>query len=107
MKNFFKKIKSYGFWVSLSSALVLLATSLGNAFGFEIENKIIEDIVMAVAGVLAVFGIVSMNTKTNDGNTKPSEEETLDDLKQSDKQSEKIVEEKDDLSVEEKNLEEK
>lgn len=68
MKNFFKKIKSYGFWVSLASALVLLATALGNAFGFEIENKIIEDVVMSVAGVLAVFGIVSMNKKplTND-----------------------------------------
>ncbi len=74
MKNFFKKIKSYGFWLSLSSALVLLATALGNAFGFEIENKIIEDVVMSVAGVLAVFGIVSMNKKTTVDDKQESEE---------------------------------
>lgn len=73
MKNFFKKIKSYGFWVSLSSALVLLATSLGNAFGFEIENKIIEDVVMSVAGLLAVFGIVSMNKKSTSTKIETSE----------------------------------
>ncbi len=107
MKNFFKKIKSYGFWVSLSSALVLLSTSLGKAFGFEIENKIIEDIVMAVAGVLAVFGIVSMNTNTNDGDTKPSEEESSNDLEQSNMQNEKFVEEKEDLPFEEENLDKK
>ena len=63
LKNFFKKIRSYGFWVSLSSALILLLTSLGNAFGFEIENKIVEDVVMAIAGLLVVLGIVSMNGK--------------------------------------------
>ena len=73
LKNFFKKIKSYGFWVSLSSALVLLATSLGNAFGFEIENKIIEDVVMSVAGLLAVFGIVSMNKKSTSTKIETSE----------------------------------
>ena len=65
MKNFFKKIKSYGFWVSLSSAIIMLATALGKAFGFEVENKIIEDIIMSIAGVLAVFGIVSMNSNNN------------------------------------------
>ena len=69
MKNFFKKFKSYGFWVSLSSALVLLINALGKAFGFEIENKIIEDVVMSVAGVLVVFGIVSMNKNKADNST--------------------------------------
>lgn len=77
MKNFFKKIKSYGFWVSLSSALVMLATALGKAFGFEIENKIIEDVVMSIAGVLAVFGIVSMNSKTENNENQNQDGDAL------------------------------
>lgn len=59
MKNFFKKIRPYNFWVGLSAALVLLLNSLGKAFGFEIENQVVEDVVMSIAGVLAVFGIVT------------------------------------------------
>ena len=63
MKNFFKKIKSYSFWVSLSGAVIVLFNAFGNAFGFEIENKIVEDCIMSIASVLVVFGIVSMNGK--------------------------------------------
>ena len=77
MKNFFNKIISYGFWVSLSSALVMLATALGKAFGFEIENKIIEDVVMSIAGLLAVFGIVSMNKKSDNKENQILDENTL------------------------------
>lgn len=82
MKNFFKKIKSYGFWVSLSSALVLLATALGNAFGFEIENKIIEDIVMSIAGVLAVLGIVSMTSKKDSEKNQNNENQEIENASQ-------------------------
>ncbi len=68
MKNFFKRIKSYGFWLSLSSALVMLLTSLGKAFGFQVQNEVVEDCVMSIAGFLAVFGIVSLqNNKPNSG----------------------------------------
>ena len=63
MKKFFEKIKSYSFWVSLSASLILLLNSLGKAFGFEIENQVVEDCVMSIAGLLAVFGVVSMNGK--------------------------------------------
>lgn len=66
MKNFFKKIKSYGFWVSLSAALIILLDAFGNVFGFKIENKIVEDCVMSIAGILVVFGIVSMNDSKSD-----------------------------------------
>ncbi len=68
MKNFFKKIKSYGFWVSLSAALIILLDAFGNVFGFKIENKIVEDCVMSIAGILVVFGIVSMNDSKSDAN---------------------------------------
>ncbi len=74
MKNFFKRIKSYGFWVSLSAALVMLLTSLGKAFGFEVQNEVVEDCVMSVAGFLAVFGIVSLSDK------KPNTNDEVDDI---------------------------
>lgn len=76
MKNFFKKMKSYSFWVSFSSALIILLNALGKAFGFKIENQIVEDCVMSIAGLLVVFGIVGMNGKNNNEN---SDDEVSDD----------------------------
>ncbi len=65
--SFFNRFKNYGFWVSLSAALIVLLNAFGNAFGFKIENQIVEDIVLSVAGLLVVFGVVTMN-KPNDNN---------------------------------------
>ena len=53
-------IKTYGFWTSLAGAIVVLVNSICRIFGFEIEDKFISDIVLAVAGVLVVFGVVSV-----------------------------------------------
>lgn len=53
-------IKTYGFWTSLAGAIVVLVNSICRIFGFEIEDKLISDIVLAVAGVLVVFGVVSV-----------------------------------------------
>lgn len=67
MKKFFEKIKSYSFWVSLSASLILFLNALGNAFGFEIQNQIVEDCIMSFASLLAVLGIVSLkDTKKDD-----------------------------------------
>lgn len=57
------KIKSYSFWTSLSAAIVLLINSLGSAFGFEIEEKLISNIVMSICGLLVVLGVVNMPTE--------------------------------------------
>ncbi len=62
----FKKMKHYGFWISLSGALILLLNSFGRAFGFSIDNKIVEDCVMAIAGLLVVFGVVVPDKKECD-----------------------------------------
>ncbi len=80
LKNFFKKIKSYSFWVSLSGAIIVLLNAFGNAFGFEIENKIVEDCVMSIASVLVVLGIVSngKNSKENAANDVEIDEEQND-----------------------------
>lgn len=62
MKN---KIKNYSFWIGLSGAVVVLVEAIGKAFGFIPDGQIISDIIMAIAGVLVIFGVVSMPTETN------------------------------------------
>ena len=59
MKNFFKRISKYSFWTSFAGAMILLLNAFGRAFGFEIENKIVEDCILAFAGILVVLGVVS------------------------------------------------
>ena len=60
MKKFKKLISNYGFWTGLSAAVVMLFASVSKAFGLSIDNKIIEDIIMSICGVLVVFGVVSI-----------------------------------------------
>lgn len=72
MKN---KIKSYSFWTALSGAVVVLLQAIGDCFGFSIQSELVSGIIMAIAGVLVVFGVVSMPNK--DGSTdKESEGQT-------------------------------
>ena len=53
-------IKSYGFWTALAGALVVFINAIGKIFGFYVEESLISDIIMAIAGILVVFGIVTM-----------------------------------------------
>lgn len=53
-------IKSYGFWAALAGAAVVLANAVSRAFGFQIKSEAVSDIIMAIAGILVVFGIVSV-----------------------------------------------
>ena len=66
MKKFFKKMGDYNFWVSLSAGVIILLNAFGTAFGFSIKNQIVEDCIMAVAGMLVVFGIVNMKDDDDD-----------------------------------------
>lgn len=69
------KIKSYSFWTALSGAVVVLLQAIGDCFGFSIQSELVSGIIMAIAGVLVVFGVVSMPNK--DGSTdKESEGQT-------------------------------
>lgn len=70
-------IRSYSFWTALSGAVVMLAGALGRAFSFEVEEKIITDIIMAVAGLLVVFGVVSLpKDKDKEIEIPPKEDES-------------------------------
>lgn len=59
MKNFKEKLKSYGFWLSLSGAVVIFLQALG----LKIEKPVIDGIVNAFCGILVVLGIISKSDK--------------------------------------------
>jgi len=75
MKKFFDKIKNYSFWISLSASVIMLLNAFGKAFGFEIENQVVEDCIMSIASLLVVFGIVTNKTSAKDKQTEESESE--------------------------------
>ena len=68
-----QRLKSYKFWVSLSASVILLVNSLGNLFGFKIDEVAMESVIMAFCGVLVVLGFVDKpkeNQNANEENTK-------------------------------------
>lgn len=89
MKNFFNKMKTYSFWVSFSGALIILLNAFGRIFGFQIENQIVEDCVMSIAGILVVLGVVTMNGDNN----KNSGDDQQNDSLEEDEKTESIDEE--------------
>ena len=60
------KIKSYGFWTAFAGALVILLNALGEIFGFSFNDQKVSALVMAIAGVLVVFGVVNMPSEETD-----------------------------------------
>jgi len=74
MKNF----KSFGFWTALAGAVTMLASALGKCFGFSVDNQVVTDVIMAIAGVLVVLGVVTMpkkeSTKNNETDETPEKE---------------------------------
>ena len=109
MKN---KIKSYGFWTALSGAVVVLLNAIGECFGFSVDNEMVSGLIMAVAGILVVFGVVSMpkdnKNSTEDDNINGKENTEIDSEKpaenqESTQQIEQQPEEKIQTATEDKN----
>lgn len=101
MKKLFERMKSYSFWVSFSGALIIFINCLGRIFNFQIENEIVEDVIMSIAGLLVVLGFVTKETKDNKDNLEDIEEESSEVVvgedKQKDKEDEKKNQDKDNL----------
>ena len=77
MRNLFNKFKDYSFWVSFSAAVIILLNAFGRAFGFSVANQVVDDCIMAVAGILLLFGIVTMSDSKEDDEN--DEDENSDD----------------------------
>ena len=74
-----QRLKSYKFWVSLSASVILLVNSLGNLFGFKIDEVAMESVIMAFCGVLVVLGFVD-KPKENQSTTEEKAKQEKADL---------------------------
>ena len=59
------KIKSYSFWVSLASAVILILKVLGNRFGFTVDETMVSDLFTALCSILVLLGIIVVPTNQN------------------------------------------
>lgn len=62
--NLKDKIRTYNFWISLASAVLVFLRLLGQIVGFEIDSSSFMDIVTALCGILVVLGIIIMPTSS-------------------------------------------
>lgn len=91
-----KIFKSYGFWTAFAGAVVILVNSLGQLFGFSIESKLIENVILAFAGVLVALGVVSMEKGKSEPEKEqiPQEEQTIESEEENNKQNDPVDDEK-------------
>ena len=57
--NLKEKIKNYGFWMSLTAAIIIVLQTLGKTFAFSVNDEAISAVVNSICGVLIVLGIIS------------------------------------------------
>ncbi|MDD4211218.1 MAG: phage holin [Clostridia bacterium] len=73
--NLKEKMKNYGFWMSLTAAVILVLQTFGKTFGFSINDEAINSIVNSICGVLIVLGIISNPTSGKSFLDKPENKE--------------------------------
>lgn len=56
--NLKTKVKSYSFWVSLASALILILKLVGQKFGFAVDEGLISDLFTSLCAILVIMGII-------------------------------------------------
>ena len=54
-----QRLKTYSFWVSLASAILLLVQTIGRPLGLVIDEALYMSVVNSVLGVFVVLGIIS------------------------------------------------
>lgn len=52
------RIKTYNFWVSLSSAIFLIIKLLGQQFNFNVDESLFSDLFTTLCGILVIMGII-------------------------------------------------
>ena len=60
------RIKTYSFWVSLSSAIFLLLKLLGQQFNFRVDEGLFSDIFTTLCGILVILGIIAPPATRNE-----------------------------------------
>ena len=77
--NLKDRAKTYSFWVSLTSAIILILKVIGSKFGFEVDAVFVSDLVTSMCSVLVLLGIIvsptsKQNLTQNEVLTKPVEQ---------------------------------
>lgn len=57
------RIKTYNFWVSLSSAVFLIIKVLGSQIGFKVDESLFSDLITSLCSILVILGIIVPPTK--------------------------------------------
>ena len=73
--SFSTQLKSYSFWLGISSALLLLVQTIGEPLGLEINEEVYMSIINAVLGVFVVLGIISNPANQKTASTEITEEQ--------------------------------
>ena len=75
--NLKQKVKTYSFWISIISAVLIVVRIIGEYFGWFINEGLIMDIVTGICGILVLLGILSSPTNKDE-----NMEETIKNLKE-------------------------
>ena len=59
------RIKTYNFWVSLASAVILLINTLGKQFNFSVDESLYNDLFTSFCGILVLLGIIVPPSTSN------------------------------------------
>lgn len=54
------KLKSYNFWITLVSAIILLLQIFGEKFNFKVDSNFIIDVTTALCSIFVILGIISV-----------------------------------------------
>lgn len=77
------RIKTYNFWVSLASAVLLIVNTIGKRFNFSLDENLYNDLFTSFCGILVLLGIIVPPTNTknkNEGFNENSEKETIEEV---------------------------
>lgn len=77
-----ERIKTYNFWVSLSSAIFLIIKVLGTQIGFNVDESLFSDLITSICSILVLLGIIvppknpelKIKSKLEDGSVKTLED---------------------------------
>jgi len=77
------KAKTYNFWISLVSAVVLIVRIIGDKFNFIVDTSLIMDVTTGLCSIFVILGILSApkikesSPQVKDSNNKNNEQETV------------------------------
>ena len=71
-----ERMKHYNFWVALTMAVIILLNTLQDAFGINIDDKVVNDIIMAILGIMVVLGFVQKDNYDFVDTSKDKENDT-------------------------------